>query len=150
MRHRVSAAGIVVRNGALLLVRHVEPGAYDFHVPPGGGLEGTESVLEGAEREVFEETGLRVVGVRPVYVQEIVEPDVRIFKTFVLCEERGGTLTLEGRVAGEVERLVEARFVPAAELPSLNVVPRVFRSNFWPDLEASCLRYLGIERVGGP
>lgn len=149
MRHRVSAAGIVVRDDALLLVRHVQPGLYDFYVPPGGGLEGAESVLEGAEREVFEETGLLVRALRPVYVQEIIEPDARILKTFVLCEERGGHRTPDHRVPGERDRLAEARFVPTAELPTLNVVPTVFRGEFWHDLAvgASSLRYLGTERA---
>lgn len=98
---------------------------------------------------MFEETELLVRALRPLYVQEITEPDVCILKTFVLCGECGGDLTLDHRVPDERDRLVEARFVPAADLPTLSVVPTVFRKDFWRDLAAgaSSLRYLGVERT---
>ncbi|MEV6770854.1 NUDIX domain-containing protein [Nocardia sp. NPDC051030] len=51
----------VFRNGKLLLVRRV---AEDWHGGmyelPGGGVESGESFAECVERELFEETGLRV------------------------------------------------------------------------------------------
>ncbi|WP_067695453.1 NUDIX hydrolase [Nocardia jejuensis] len=51
----------VFRNGKLLLVRRV---ADDYHGGmyelPGGGVESGESFAECVERELFEETGLRV------------------------------------------------------------------------------------------
>lgn len=149
MRHRISAAGIVVRGGALLLVHHVQTGGHDFYVPPDGGLEERESLLEGAEREVYEETGPSVRARCPLYLQEIVEADLRICKTFVLCDEAGGQLTPEHRLPEERERLAEARFVPVGELAALSVVPRVFQHDYWNNLAvgASVVRYLGIERV---
>ncbi|MBB6099374.1 ADP-ribose pyrophosphatase YjhB (NUDIX family) [Deinobacterium chartae] len=149
MRHRISAAGVVVRDGALLLVRHHRPGHYDFWLPPGGGLEGAESVFEGAEREVLEETGLRVRAVRLLYVQEILEPGLRIFKSFVLCSETGGELSSGGRVGDERNFLVDARFLGPHELVKLELYPEVFRREFWDDLRAGFpeTRYLGLHRA---
>jgi len=42
MKHRISVGVIVEQAERLLLVRHLKPGAYDFWVPPGGGVQGTE------------------------------------------------------------------------------------------------------------
>jgi ADP-ribose pyrophosphatase YjhB (NUDIX family) len=56
----VAAGGIVVRDGAVLLVqRGRAPGAGKWSVP-GGRVRFGERVTDAVEREVFEETGLPV------------------------------------------------------------------------------------------
>jgi ADP-ribose pyrophosphatase len=56
----VAAGGIVVRDGAVLLVqRGRAPGAGKWSVP-GGRVRFGERVSDAVEREVFEETGLPV------------------------------------------------------------------------------------------
>ncbi|WP_042419048.1 NUDIX hydrolase [Streptacidiphilus anmyonensis] len=56
--HSVSVAGVVVRDdGRVLAVQRADNGAWE---PPGGVLELSETVEEGAKREVYEETGVRV------------------------------------------------------------------------------------------
>lgn len=40
VEHRISAALILEIDGKILLVRHHNPGAYDFWVTPGGGAVG--------------------------------------------------------------------------------------------------------------
>ena len=43
----------------VLLVKHKDPAnGYEWWMPPGGGLEGEESVMDCAVRETWEETGL--------------------------------------------------------------------------------------------
>ncbi|GGK12657.1 NUDIX hydrolase [Deinococcus malanensis] len=145
MRHRISAAGVVLRGDQLLMVHHHQPGAFDFWVPPGGGVEGHESLLQAAEREVHEETGLSVRAERILYLQELVDGDSRICKSFVRCHEVGGALSQAHRVDDEREVLVEARFMTAGQMTALDVRPPVFRDVFWQDLrrEDSGLRYLG-------
>lgn len=149
MRHRIGAAGIVLRGDTLLLVRHQRPGLYDFWLPPGGGLEGEESLFETAQREVHEETGLIVRAERLLSLQEIVEPGLRICKSFVLCSEVGGELSLDHRVSDERERLVGAQFLPEEALAGLDVRPEVFRETFWRDWRAGfpAFRYLGLHHA---
>lgn len=151
MRHRISAAGIVLRGDELLLVRHCHPGRYDFWLPPGGGLEGEENIFEGAEREVYEETGLIVRARRLLYLQEILEPGQRICKSFVLCQEVSGQLSLDHRVDDERDFLAEAQFFPVGGLAGLDVRPSFFRDTFWQDREASfpAFRYLGLHHATG-
>ncbi|WP_199911812.1 NUDIX domain-containing protein [Dongshaea marina] len=66
MEHRIRAAGILVQDENLLLVRHQMDGE-EFWVPPGGGLEERDGGSLGAlKREVFEETGLQVDAIGPL------------------------------------------------------------------------------------
>jgi 8-oxo-dGTP pyrophosphatase MutT (NUDIX family) len=66
---------IVVRDGKLLLHQPVPDGlGRVFRVPPGGGLEPNETLYEAGEREVFEETGLRVRVTSVAFLREWVIP----------------------------------------------------------------------------
>ena len=57
-RHSVSVTGIVIRNdGRVLAIQRQDDGRW---VPPGGVLELAETPSEGVEREVLEETGIKV------------------------------------------------------------------------------------------
>ncbi|CAM3223326.1 NUDIX domain-containing protein [Deinococcus deserti] len=137
---------MVLRGNQLLMVRHRQPGAYDFWVPPGGGLEGHESILQAAEREVHEETGLKVGAERILYLQELADAESRICKSFVLCHEVGGALSRAHLVDDESDTLVEARFMTSSQMAALDVRPPVFRDEFWQDLrrEDRGIRHLGL------
>ncbi len=62
---RVGVGVIVCRAGAVLLGRRRGSHGAGTWALPGGGLEFGESVLACAQRELFEETALRVAAVRP-------------------------------------------------------------------------------------
>jgi len=148
MRYGISAAALVVRDGRLLLAHHVEPGRYDFWTPPGGGLEGEESILDCVRREALEETGLVVEPRRIAYVEEFVEPGSHFCKFFVWCESDSGDLTLANREEDE-QMLIELRFWPQADLTGLTVYPSILEDQFWNDLEVGFpqTRYLGLSRI---
>ncbi len=56
---------------------HTYPNHWDF---PGGRLESGEDVKEGLEREVFEETGLKVNAKKPVFIfKEILNDHSTVF-----------------------------------------------------------------------
>ena len=59
-KHR-RATALVVRNGKVLLVKH--RGAKNYSLP-GGRIDGAETSLEAAVREVREETNLRAYSAR--------------------------------------------------------------------------------------
>ena len=148
MRYGISAAALVLDDDRLLLVNHREPGAYDFWLPPGGRLEGSESILDCARRETFEETGLTVEPERILYVQEFVEPGYHFCKFFILCKGFSGELTLANRDADE-SWLVGAAFFSQQEMQGMEVLPPILRGQFWADLAAGTRQtlYLGLEAI---
>ena len=148
MRYGISAAAIIIRERKVLLVNHFEQDAYDFWVPPGGRLEGDESIFACAQRETFEETGLDIKPEKIVYIQEFTQPGYHFCKFFILSSVINGTLTLANRTVGE-EFLIDARFFSKDEVTAIDSRPEILRSQFWLDLEAGFpeTRYLGLTRV---
>ena len=95
MKHRIRAAAIVVQGDSMLLVKHqghgIEDG-YVWWVPPGGGVEGEESLEECARRETLEETGLSLELGNIVYVREFLEPDYHHCEIFFLATSYSGSV----------------------------------------------------------
>jgi len=92
---KVDVRGAVFRDGQLLLVRESMDGGWTF---PGGWADVGEEPHVAAEREVFEESGLRVKAVRliGVYDANRVEGSLPLFhayKLLFLCEIAGGQPT---------------------------------------------------------
>jgi ADP-ribose pyrophosphatase YjhB (NUDIX family) len=89
---KVDVRGAVFRDGKLLLVREAIDGSWTF---PGGWADVGEEPHVAAEREVFEESGLRVHAVRLIgaYDANRVEGSLPLFhayKLLFLCEITGG------------------------------------------------------------
>jgi ADP-ribose pyrophosphatase YjhB (NUDIX family) len=66
MTVRIRACGAVILEDQILMVRHVHDGR-DYWTLPGGGLEPDETPEQAAEREVLEETGVRVTAERYLF-----------------------------------------------------------------------------------
>ena len=150
MRYGISAASIVTDDNKVLLVNHRQPeGDGDFWVPPGGGLEGNESIFECASRETFEETSLTVDLDRIVYIEEFVEPGYHFCKFFILCRTFSGTPSLEN-ITEQEHFLADLRFFSKDEMPGTTVYPEILRDQFWADLESGfpITRYLGLSITG--
>jgi 8-oxo-dGTP pyrophosphatase MutT (NUDIX family) len=62
----LTAAGCLIHDGKILLVKHKKLG---FWLNPGGHLEPNELPHQAAEREFFEETGIRVKAYTPAALQ---------------------------------------------------------------------------------
>ena len=145
--HRISAGALVIREGRVLLVKHRIPGQDEFWVPPGGGAEGDESLMDCAVRECFEETGLRVRALKFAYVEEFFAAGRRICKHWIHCELISGEINFSHATDEERDVLQEARFVSRSEIAALNFFPRLMRDQFWADHAAGfpATRYLGFE-----
>jgi 8-oxo-dGTP pyrophosphatase MutT (NUDIX family) len=149
MRYGISAASIVVDDSRVLLVHHREPG-YDFWLPPGGSLEGDESIFDCARRETLEETGLAVIPGQIAYIGEFVEPGYHFVKFFIVATGFSGTPTIDNRPEGE-DHLVDARFFSREEMQGLCVYPPRMRGEFWTDLENGFPEtlYIGLQHFDG-
>ena len=154
MQHPIRAAAIVVRDNRLLLVSEELDGVDPFWVPPGGGIEGEESIFDAAVREVYEETRDMVKLDRLVYVREYVDRVIRSHEAefFILAADSSGDPRAERKAptrTGEYFKR-EARFFSRAELQGVAVYPEMLESEFWDDLKAGSpsVRYLGMSTYG--
>ena len=155
MKHRVRAAAIVVEGDSVLLVKHEGHGpeeGYVWWVPPGGGVEGEESLAECARRETLEETGLSVELGNIAYIREFIEPGYHHCEIFFLATSYAGSVVTgenpEIGVLDVAHAIEDVRFVPRSEMEGMNVTPDELKSTFWDDLADgfSTTRYLGVER----
>ena len=154
MEHRVNrirAASLVIQNDRLLLIKSVLPHTGDIcWVPPGGGLEGDESIFDCAVREAFEEAGISVELDRIVYLRQFIDQGfgVHNFEVFVLCSSFSGEITIENNVGQpDAMDVLEARFLSRQDMQGLTVYPELLRDDFWDDLASGfpAVRYLGVQ-----
>ena len=85
---KISACTVPVLNGRILLARRAIEPARERWVFPGGYMERGETVPQAAERETFEEVGLRVRATRPVGIYSY--PDAVVVVIVYHCEVLGG------------------------------------------------------------
>ena len=135
MRHRISAGVLALRDDKILLVRHFRPGIHDFWAGPGGGVEGTEELSEAAEREAFEETGLKVRAHTLVSVDHLIDESGRMLKFWFLSDYVSGEIDTTANPA-EGESISEAGWFSREHLPSGHVFPDILRHGFWDYLKS--------------
>lgn len=121
----VAAASAIVakEDGSILLHRRTDN---DLWALPGGVMEFGESISETVVREVREETGLDVLPKHvtavysdPKHVFAYSDGEVRQeFSVCIACDIVGGKLAIS-------DESKELRFVPMAEISSLNMHPRI-------------------------
>jgi ADP-ribose pyrophosphatase YjhB (NUDIX family) len=146
MKSRIRGAAVIVHEDRIAFARHS-----DLHrnlvwwSPPGGAVEGEETILVSAERESLEETSLRVVAERPIYAQELIDHrrKSRTLELFILCRLAEGVRPDDIEPDNEID---EARFLTEADAASEHILPDVFRQVVWQDLAKGFpeFRYLGV------
>jgi 8-oxo-dGTP diphosphatase len=150
MKHRIRAAAVIVKDNAILLVKHKHPvKGVEWWVPPGGGLLEKESVYECAVRETWEEAGIKVVLGNILYLSEFIdlEQDYHHFEVFILADSFSGTPNIQNLIQEDMDAnyVKEARFLTRKEMAGLTVFPKILKDGFWDDLAAGKLqtKYLG-------
>ena len=159
MKHRIRAAAIVVEGDSMLLVKHRGHGpedGYVWWVPPGGGVEGEESLAECARRETLEETGLSVELGKIAYIREFIEPKYHHCEILFLAISYSGSVVIGDNpgvgVLDTAHAIDDVRFVDRREMQGMNVTPVELKTTFWDDLADGFprTRYLEIERSYSP
>ena len=118
----VGVAGILIEGESVLLVqRGHEPQKGKWSVP-GGALEVGETIAEGVQRELHEETGLdvEVGGLIEIFERIADRDDAGVRHHYVildyLCLRSGGELRAGGDAA-------DARWVDKSDLDSYSITP---------------------------
>ncbi len=116
----VGVGAIVIKDGRVLLVQRAAPPSQGLWAIPGGSLEAGETLQQGAEREIREETGITIRAGEPVYAFDFLQYDdeKRLQYHFVIVDVEGEYL--EGEVKAADDALA-ARWISPAELAGLPV-----------------------------
>jgi ADP-ribose pyrophosphatase len=117
---RVAVGAVVFRDNRVLLVRRGQPPAEDSWAIPGGSIEIGETLQQAAEREIREETGIRIRAIKPIHTFDVIERDENkgIRFHYVIIDLSADY------VSGEItagDDAVEARWVSAEEIDELTV-----------------------------
>jgi mutator protein MutT len=133
---RIRAAGILVKNDQILLVRHEKKGK-SYWLLPGGGVDFGETVEEALVREFKEEVGLTVQVGKMVLVHDSVPPDHhrQVLNLYFIVS----TTDTEIKVTKDAV-LQDAAFYPLSEFKGMTVNP---------DVKAEILEGLKTDWPGG-
>jgi 8-oxo-dGTP diphosphatase len=137
-RPRVGVGAVVFREDRVLLVRRGIAPAQGLWAIPGGGLELGESLREGAEREILEETGVTIRAGEPIFTCDACERDSdgRVRFHYVIVDLAAEYV--KGEVKG-ADDAMDARWVSPEELKELpatkNTLKLLRRIGFLPPAE---------------
>ncbi|MDE7281320.1 MAG: NUDIX domain-containing protein [Ruminiclostridium sp.] len=145
---RTSAKAVIIREGKLLAIK-ISDGKEAWYILPGGGQKVEEILPEAAEREVREETGIKVKCSDLLFVIEGVHGEGfhRIDLVF-LCEYLGKDE--KAILQGDTDQ-VGFEWLDISELNKLPLYPSKLRRpimNFFEGKEYT--KYLGNEEIGDP
>ncbi len=138
---RIRAAGILVKDGEILLVRHEKNGK-SYWLLPGGGVDFGESVEEALIREFREEVGLPIQVGKLVLAHDSIPPNRhrQVLNLYFLVSARHFNIHVTPDAI-----LKSAAFHPLKDFGGMSVTPDVKAeileglANQWP---GGC-RYLG-------
>ena len=116
----VGVGAVVIRNGKVLLIKRGVSPSRGLWAVPGGSLELGETLQQGAEREILEETGITIRAREPIYAFDFFErdPDGRIRFHFAIVDLAADYI--RGDVKGADDAL-EARWLAPGDLDRLPV-----------------------------
>lgn len=136
---RVRAAGILIKDGKILLIRH-QKGEDTYWLLPGGGVDYGETMELSLKREFLEECNIDVEIGDMAFVSQGIAPDRSrhiIHMTFEV-EYVGGDLHV-----GDEGILKEVRYLPVEEIENLTLYPNIKKELKEYCLGKKELRYLG-------
>jgi 8-oxo-dGTP diphosphatase len=122
----VGVGAIVIKEGRVLLVRRgIHPGKGLWAIP-GGGLKLGETLQQGAEREIEEETGVAIRAGDPVYSFDFFDYDEekRLRYHYVIVDMMGEYISGEPQGGDDAQ---EARWLAPGDLAGLNVSVNTIR-----------------------
>ncbi len=120
---QIGVGAAVFKENKVLLVRRKNPPAEGLWAIPGGRLRWGEALQQGVEREIWEETGVRVKAGKIAWVFEVMDKDANghIRYHYVIIDLHAAYI--EGEPEGRSDAL-EARWIGKNDLDIRKIHPR--------------------------
>jgi 8-oxo-dGTP diphosphatase len=122
----VRPAVIVLHKGKLLVVKSKYPDG-EYYLLPGGGIEGTETIVECAIRETLEETGQLIKIVKIAFLNDYITNQGRCLNIFLY-----GEIVKEKKIDNSIVRdngkILAVEWRTVEELNHLNFKPKILLS----------------------
>ena len=77
---------LLTQDGKLMFIKRIKPNGAPYWVAPGGGVEGSESLMATLERELYEELGATYTVLREAFVLEHEKAGKRLEEHFYICK----------------------------------------------------------------
>jgi ADP-ribose pyrophosphatase len=123
---KVGVGAVVIRDGRVLLIRRGIAPSQGLWAIPGGSLELGETLQEGAERELLEETGIRARAGDPIYAFDFFERDAdgKVRFHFVIVDMKADYISGEPKGADDA---LEARWLNPDNIHELPVAQNTLK-----------------------
>lgn len=114
---RIRICGICIRDNSILLVNHTSLNKENkLWMPPGGGLEFSETIEQCLQREFLEETGYKIAKSSFFCIHEHIAPPLHAIEHFYEVSIIGGNLItgIDPEISKQI--IKEVKWVPLHEL----------------------------------
>lgn len=152
MENRIRVGVLIFKDGKILLVKHVHPETgFTWWVPPGGGLQGNETIFECAKREVWEETGLSIEPDEIAYIRQFIynefeQNNIDIYITTHVSKGIETMKNIKGKGADE-HFIKELKYFSKEEIKKIVVYPEILKDQLWKDCKKGFkkIKFIGVE-----
>jgi len=142
---------VIIQNDKILVVRQEKPNGRDVYILPGGGIEKEEDIFTAAEREIEEESRLKIKALKLLYIKELFSPNQHSFEFYVLGRVTGGRLELgcDPELSKDHQVLKKITFILLRDLEKLRFYPQELRIKLkknWMRKFKDAAVHLGVQR----
>ena len=154
MKARISVKTLIFRRGKVLLVKHVSPiSGFTWWAFPGGGVENGETIFAAAERETFEETGLKVRTGRIKFIRQLLDfkNDNNVLELFVTTSHIRGKETIRNcQGKGNDDKYIkDCQFLERKQLTKVKILPEILMKKiFNPQvMKSKNIEFIGVDKT---
>lgn len=129
-RVRVRSSALILQEDTILLVKQRVPTRkHPVWLPPGGAVMLGETSHESMEREVYEETNLKVPKGRLRYIHEFIESPYHAVELYYVVKKISGELKTgsDPELDYERQQILEAKFISLYDINRLNLYPQFLK-----------------------